>query len=131
MANVAKEKTAKQKASEAAYKGLMAAQEKAEKNDTADNKKAVAAAGIAYIHARDAERRERFTTVGRDRAELVSVKLAALAKCANKKVYDFTAADVDKIEAVLKEDFETTIAAFRSALTGKAPAAKGGRLQFD
>jgi hypothetical protein len=131
MANTPKEKTAKQKATEAAYKALVTAREALEKSNNAHNKTALANAETAYNNARDAERRERFTTVGRDRAELVSVKLAALAKCANLKGYQFTSADIDKIETVLKEDLESTIAAFRTALTGKSPAAKGGRLSFD
>jgi hypothetical protein len=131
MANTAKEKTAKQKAVETAYKHLTTAREALEKSVTANNKTALAAAETAYNNAKDAERRERFTTVGRDRAELVSVKLAALAKCANKKSYEFKAEDIDKIETVLKEDLETTVATFRAALAGKAPAAKGSRLAFD
>lgn len=131
MANTVKEKTPKQKAAEAAYRALTTAREALEKTNNAHNKQAVANAEKAYNEARDAERRERFTTVGKDRAELVSTKLAALAKCANRKAYDFTAADVDKIEAMLKEDLETTVTAFRSALAGKAPTAKGGRLNFD
>src|SRR5216684_1790879 len=103
MANTAKEKTPKQKATEAAYKALTTAREALEKSNTAHNKTAVITTETVYNAAKDAERRERFTTVGRDRAELVSVKLAALAKCANKKSYEFTASDIDKIAAVLTE----------------------------
>ncbi len=131
MANTPKEKTPKQKATEAAYKALVTAREALEKNANAHNKTAVANAETIYNNAKDAERRERFVTVGRDRAELVSIKLAALAKCANKKSYEFTSADIDKIGAVLTEDLESTMAVFRAALAGKAPSAKGSRLNFD
>lgn len=131
MANTAKEKTAKQKAAETAYKALVAAREALEKTNNAHNKTAVQNAETAYNAARDSERRERFTTIGRDRTLLVGVKLSALAKCANKKAYEFTAGDIDKIEALLKEELETTIAAFRSALSGKAPTVKGAALSFD
>lgn len=132
MANKAKEKTPKQKAAESAYKALVTAREALEKTNNAHNKTAVTNAETAYNAAREAERRERFTTVGRDRAELVSVKLAALAKVANKKAYEFTSVDIDKLESVLTEDLNSTIAAFRAALAtpGAAPA-KARRLSFD
>lgn len=131
MANTAKSKTPKQLAAESAYKALVTAREHLEKTNNAANKTAVSNAETAYSKAKDAERRERFTTTGKQRAELVSVKLAALAKCANKKAYEFTAADIDLMENVLKEDLETTIATFRSALAGKAPSVKGSRLNFE
>lgn len=131
MANIAKEKTPKQKAAESATKALAHAKDAFEKSNNATTAKNLKDALAAANVANDAVRRERFTVVGRDRAELVSVKLAALSKCANKKSYEFTATDIDKIETVLTEDLQNTIASFRAALTGKAPSAKGSRLNFD
>lgn len=131
MANTPKEKTPKQKATETAFKHLTAAREALAKANNANNKTNVTQAENAYTAAKNAERRERFVTVGSDRAELVSVKLAALAKCANKVSYEFNADDITKIETVLTEDLATTIATFRAAVAGKAPAAKGSRLTFE
>lgn len=131
MANTTKVKTDKQKAVETAKTALAKAREALDKNVTAANKNTLASCETAYKNATDSARRERFVTVGRDRAELVLVKLSAFAKCANRAAYEFTEADIEKTETAFREGLENCIAAFRAALAGKAPAAGKRQLSFD
>ena len=131
MANKAKEKSAKQKAAETAYSALEVARAAQEKNNNATTKAAVEKAQHAYDTARNAERRERFVNVAGSRVLIVVAKLGALAKASNKRGYEFSKADVEKMKAELQTELDNTIGTFENALTGKAPTARSKTFSFE
>lgn len=51
-------------------------------------------------------RRRRFVKVAERRTRLVMDKLRVLGNCANRGVYEYSAADVDKIFAALQRELE-------------------------
>lgn len=116
MAGVARQKTPLEKAGAAAREALTKAKDANEKTPNAATKKTVEDATLKAKEATKAENIERFHTIGAGRVANVVVKLNALAKCANKRSYDFTEKNIDEIEAVLTKELASVIETFRNNL---------------
>lgn len=131
MANKAKVKTAKQRATEAAYVALGKAEEAHEKTPNATTKAALDKAQSVHLAAKNEERRERFVNIGGSRVGIVIAKINALAKCANKRSYEFSEDDIKKMDAVLSAAFEQCLGAYQQALAGKPTAAVASKFTFE
>ena len=66
--------------------------------------------------------RARFQRIGGKRAKTALAKIKLLGNINNTRAYDYTAADVDKIEKALTDRVASVIAAMRAGLE-KGPAA--------
>jgi hypothetical protein len=66
--------------------------------------------------------RERFTSVGAKRVSKALKALRNLQPVANKKSYEFSAADVDKLSGALRSELNAVETAFKNALEGKSAA---------
>lgn len=130
MAKERAEKTAAQKA----YENAKAAHEKAlaalEKADNAANKKAEADAATALAGARKVLTRENFVRVGGNRMAKAVEAIANVGKVAKPKTYDFSEADIAKIETALNASTAATVAAFRNASTKTGKGEKKAAFAF-
>lgn len=64
-------------------------------------------------------KRERFIEVGGNRVQMVIDKIDNLSKCANKRNYEFTQNDIDKMFKAISDRLKNTKAKFESELTSR------------
>ncbi len=64
-------------------------------------------------------KRERFIEVGGNRVQMVIDKIDNLSKCANKRNYEFTQNDIDKMFKAISDRLKNTKAKFESELISK------------
>jgi hypothetical protein len=62
-------------------------------------------------------KRERFEKVAGNRVQMILDKIENLSKCANKRNYEFTDKDIDKMFKAINENIKTTKLLFESELT--------------
>lgn len=67
--------------------------------------------------------RQRFQRIGGKRVKTALAKIKLIARINNKRSYEYTGEDVDKIEAALNARVEMVIAAMRAGLE-KGPASE-------
>lgn len=123
-------KTEKREASPA-EKSLADLRQKAELARDADTKASTDKTKAAVKAAEDAVKtqitvvnRERFQRVGGNRATRARDAIRNLAGVAQPRSYNYTSADVDKLEKMLSEESTSTVKKLRAALDKSAPAAK-------
>jgi len=61
-------------------------------------------------------KRERFVEVGGNRVQMVIDKIDNLSKCANKRNYDFTQHDIDKMFKAISDKLKITKSKFEGEL---------------
>jgi hypothetical protein len=64
-------------------------------------------------------KRERFIEVGGNRVQMVIDKIDNLSKCANKRNYEFTQNDIDKMFKAISDRLKNTKAKFESELSSR------------
>jgi hypothetical protein len=64
-------------------------------------------------------KRERFIEVGGKRVQMVMDKIDNLSKCANKRNYEFTQNDIDKMFKAISDRLKNTKAKFESELSSR------------
>lgn len=74
--------------------------------------------------------RERFMTIGAKRVSKSLKALKNLLPVANKKAYEFSAADVQKMNAAIDAHVAEVKSAFAAALEGKAATKDTGGFSF-
>ncbi|MBP7507456.1 MAG: hypothetical protein KA807_06535 [Prolixibacteraceae bacterium] len=62
-------------------------------------------------------KRERFVEVGGNRVQMVIDKIENLSKCANKRNYEFTQHDIDKMFKAISDKLKIAKAKFESELS--------------
>lgn len=131
MAKTAKEKTPIQKAAEAARNKYQLAKAAVEKADNATTQKALSDATTARDNAVDAERRERFLTIGGARVAKSIDVIANVGKLAAPRSYAYTEDDIAKLEAGITNAAKNAVSALRSALQKGAPKAVKAGFTFE
>lgn len=128
MAKKAAEKTKTQIAADKARDAYSKAKDANDKADNATTKAALDAAKIVRDTAVTAESRERFVRVGGARVEKTITALTNVGKMNVPRSYNYTATDVDKLEAAITATTKTAIDGLRAALnkTAGTTAAKSG-----
>lgn len=99
------------------------AQEAVAKNKTAATEAAVASAKTEMEAANKAENRERFTRVGGARVGKVISSIENVGKLAKPRAYEFSEADIAKIETAATSALTTALTALRNAHKPKGAAA--------
>lgn len=103
---------------------LDAAKEADSKSSTDKTKAAVAAAEKAVKDQQVIVNRERFVRVGGARATRARDAIRNLSGVAAPRSYNYTSADVDKLEAMLSSESKKTVDRLRSALEKGATVTK-------
>lgn len=85
---------------------------------------AVEAAKAAVAEQTKVVNRERFARVGGGRANKALIAIGNLGNVAAPRSYEYSSADVDKLEAALKAKSEAVVAKLRNALTKGGTVAK-------
>lgn len=112
MARQKAEVTKVQVAAKAAKEAHAKAKEAHEKQNNANTKKALDAATEAMKIAVKAENRERFLKVGKNRTIKARSAIRQLIKVANKKTYEYSEDEANKILTGLREAFGDVQKAF-------------------
>lgn len=94
------------------------------KASTDKTKAAIVAAEAAVKTQLTIVNRERFQRVGGARATRTRDAIRNLAGVAQPRSYNYTSADVDKLEKMLTDESASTVKKLRAALDKSAPAAK-------
>jgi hypothetical protein len=116
MARKAKAKSKVALAAEAARKALADAKERNAKNSTPTTVAAVSHAATILKDAVAKENRERFLTIGGGRVAKTLAVLETLKQVANRKSYDYSAADIEKATSAINHKVGEIEAAFAAAL---------------
>lgn len=103
---------------------LDAAKEADGKSSNDKSKAALAAAQKAVSDQSQIVNRERFVRVGGSRATKARDAIRNLGNIAAPRSYNYTSADIDKLEAMLTSESKSTVEKLRSALVKGTPAAK-------
>jgi hypothetical protein len=130
MARKAKEQSAKAKAAEAANLAVTKAKEAHGKAANENNLKAYKSAKERADAANKELAREKFETIAGGRMTTVLTAINALAKCANRKAYDFEEPDVAKIKTALADATKSCADDFEGALKGGGGPAKTEKFTF-
>jgi len=69
-------------------------------------------------------KRERFEEVAGNRVQMVLDKIENLSKCANKRNYEYTQKDIDKMFRVINEQIKNTKLKFEAELSSNSKEKK-------
>jgi len=124
MTKTAKAKTKVGLATNYARKVLADAKERDAKSSTETTVKAVTHAKEALAVAVDAENRERFLSLGGGRVGKIIATIETFGQVANRRSYNYSAADITKAFAAVDAKLAATKAIFQTALATVPSAEK-------